>query len=145
MTHSIDHQPEAVEETDSEPYASSPEYLTLRRSFKQVVDCVTLQPTSIRSALFAKGYIPDEVRAYTTTNGISDECKAQKLLDAVLARVKLNPDVYHGFLKILGNERPWTDDIIKHLEGCFHLIKSDIEQTQLEGEWCVIGYNIRFT
>ncbi len=113
----------------------STEYRTLRNCYPELVEHVKLQLTTISSALFSKSYIPNNIHEYSTNDGVSDEKKAKKLLDAVLAKVKLNPDTYHGFVDILGREGSWADDIIKHLEDRFHSIKSEIKQTQHKGEY----------
>ncbi len=120
---------------NSADLGESTEYRTLRNCYPELVEHVKLQLTTISSALFSKSYIPNNIHEDSTSDGVSDEKKAKKLLDAVLAKVKLNPDTYHGFVDILGREGPWADDIIKHLKDHFHSIKSEMKQTQHKGEY----------
>ena len=97
----------------------TPEYLTLRKSYRMVSIHITPQTGDICGALFEKGYIPSEVKYKATTDGIPIDRKAQILLDTVVDKVELDPSVYHGFMDILKSEGPSADTIVKQLEEAF--------------------------
>ncbi len=105
-------------ETKDEPDSSvsSPEYRTLCRSYSKVVDVVKVQQAAIWDDLFTRGYIPSSVRQYTINDGITDEMKTHRVLDALLAKVKVNPNAYHGFREVLKSDSPWGDDIVGLLD-----------------------------
>ena len=98
---------------------STPEYLTLRKSYQSVVTHITPQTGDICGALFEKGYIPSSVRNYATTDAIPNYKKAQELVNTVVDKVELDPSVYHGFISILKSEGPWADMIVEQLEVAF--------------------------
>ncbi len=106
-------EPEAREETDS---VNSPEYRTLRRAYLKVVAHVRIQKAVIWDALFSESYIPTNIHKYTLTDGISDEMKTRKVLDALLTKVISNPAAYHGFIRILKSDSTWGDDMVAVLD-----------------------------
>ena len=98
---------------------STPEYLTLRKSYTSLVAHITPQTGDIGGALFEKGYIPPAVLDYVTTAAVSNGEKAQRLVGALLAKVELDPSVYHGFISILKSEGQSADIIVEQLEEAY--------------------------
>ena len=98
---------------------STPEYLTLRKSYTSLVAHITPQTGDIGGALFEKGYIPPAVLDYVTTAAVSNSEKAQRLVGALLAKVELDPSVYHGFISILKSEGQSADIIVEQLEEAY--------------------------
>ena len=98
---------------------STPEYLTLRKSYTSLVAHITPQTGDISGALFEKGYIPPAVLDYVTTLAIPNNEKALKLVGALLAKVELDPSVYHGFMSILKSEGQSADTIVEQLEEAY--------------------------
>ena len=97
----------------------TPEYLALRKSYRNVLAHITPQTGDVCGALFEKGYIPPNVRTYATTDAIPNDRKAQALLDTVIDKVELDPSVYHGFMELLKSEGPSADTIVEQLEEAF--------------------------
>ena len=97
----------------------TPEYLALRKSYRNVLAHITPQTGDVCGALFEKGYIPPNVRTYATTDAIPNDRKAQALLDTVIDKVEVDPSVYHGFMDILKSEGPSADTIVEQLEEAF--------------------------
>ena len=98
---------------------STPEYLTLRKSYTSLVAHITPQTGDIGGALFEKGYVPPAVLDYVTTLAIPNNEKALKLVGALLAKVELDPSVYHGFISILKSEGQSADIIVEQLEEAY--------------------------
>ena len=98
---------------------STPEYLTLRKSYTSLVAHITQQTGDTGGALFEKGYIPPAVLDYVTTAAVSNSEKAQRLVGALLAKVELDPSVYHGFISILKSEGQSADIIVEQLEEAY--------------------------
>ena len=92
----------------------SPEYKAFKKCYNVIVNNVKQQVGEICDSLYAKGYLTETVRDYTRTDGIPDLKKAQKLVDSVSDAIKLNPNVFHGFIAIL--EGPFNGDIVKILQ-----------------------------
>ena len=97
----------------------TPEYLALRKSYRNVLSHITPQTGDICGALFEIGYIPPTVRTYATTDAIPNDRKAQALLDTVIDKVELDPSVFHIFVSILKSEGPSADIIVEQLEEAF--------------------------
>ena len=98
---------------------STPEYLTLRKSYTSLVAHITPQTGDIGGTLFEKGYVPPTVLDYVTTLAIPNNEKALKLVGALLAKVELDPSVYHGFINILKREGQSADMIVEQLEEAY--------------------------
>ena len=103
----------------SQASTSTPEYLTLRKSYRVLITHIKTQPGSICDALFEKGYIPPGVRDSTRNRSILNEEKAQTLVDTIIDRVAFDASVYHGFVDILKSEGPWAENITKMLTQQF--------------------------
>ncbi len=61
-----------------------------------------------------------------------DSDKSRKILDVIIHRIKLNPNVFHGFIKAIAG--PSTDDVVKKLHDSYERHKtatSRVEQPQL--------------
>ena len=82
-----------------------------------VIDTLKAEPDAFCDALFAKGYIPSDVRDYTRIAAITGTDKARRLADIVIDRIKHNPNVFHGFIELL--RRPSTDDIVKKIKESY--------------------------
>ena len=81
---------------------ASPEYRTLKQSYRLLVDIIKESPDTICDALIAKEYVsPSKHDDFAA--GISPAAKARALLNSVLRKVKHHPEVYHGFVEILCN------------------------------------------
>ncbi len=118
---------------------STPEYLTLRRSYLAVITHVKEQPGTICDSLFEKGYISTTVHVFVRSRAHSDEEKAQKLIDTVLDKVKHDRSVYYGFLEILKTEGPLAKSIIARLEECFAVVESELAVQQIPAEVAAIS------
>ena len=101
------------------PQASTPEYLTLRKTYRVLITHIKTQPGNICDALFESGYIPSAVRDLTRNRSILNEEKAQKLVDTIIDRVAIDTSVYHGFIDILKSEGPWAETITEKLTEQF--------------------------
>ena len=69
---------------------------------------------SLRKATFLPAVLD-----YVTTAAVSNGEKAQRLVGALLAKVELDPSVYHGFISILKSEGPSADIIVEQLEEAY--------------------------
>ena len=98
---------------------STPEYLTLRKSYRAMVTHFKAQTGGICDALFEKGYIPSSARDYVRTDMIPDERKAEKLVDTLVDKIEQDSSVYSGFINILQSEGPSADSLIVLLEERF--------------------------
>ena len=119
--------------TGSRDRQSSPEYSTLRRSFRNLIIHVKAQAGDICDALFEYGFIPPDVKGYVRTDSIPDETKARKLIDTLLDKVRENPSVYYGFIDILKSEGPSADTVVEQLENCFEKEKVCFDCSSSEG------------
>ncbi len=118
---------------------STPEYLTLRGSYKAVITHVKEQTGTICDSLFEKGYISTTVRDFVRSIAHSDEEKAEKLIDTVVDKVKHDRSVYCGFLEILKTEGPLAKSIIARLEECFAVVESEQAVQQIPAEVAAIS------
>ncbi len=116
---------------------STPEYLTLRRSYLALITHVKEQPGTICDSLFAKGYISTTFRDFVRSRAHSDEEKAQKLMDTVLDKV--DRSVYYGFLEILKTEGRSAKPIIARLEECFAVVESELAVQQIPAKVAAIS------
>ena len=98
---------------------STPEYLTLRKSYTKLVMHIKTQPGDICDALFEKGFIPPTVRDFVRSRSVLDDEKAQRLVDTVIDRVEQDSCVYNSFMSILNKDGPWADPIVGQLEEAF--------------------------
>ena len=98
---------------------STPEYLAFRKCYRSVRIHITPQIEDIHDALFEKGYIPPSVQDYAATDAIPKEMKARSLVDTVIKKIELDPEVFHGFVSILKNEGPSADSIVEQLGEVF--------------------------
>ena len=73
----------------------------------------------ICDALFENGLIPPTVCDYVSTDGIQDEKKAKRLINALMGKVEADPSTYYRFMSVLKNEGPWADTIVEQLEEAF--------------------------
>ena len=113
---------------------STPEYLTLRNSYRVVLTHVSTQTNDVCDALFEKGYISPAVCDYVSTDAIPNERKARKLVRTLMAKVELDPSVYHGFMSILKSQGPWADTIVKQLEEAFKAEQSALADCDCSSE-----------
>ena len=95
------------------------EYLTIRKSYRRLVSYFSQETEEICDALFEKGYITPPVRDYVRIETIQPRQKARKLADALIDMVGQKSSVFYGFLGILKNEGPSTDNIVQQLEEGF--------------------------
>ena len=95
------------------------EYSTLFEARKLLITHIKTELGDICDALFQKEYIPSEVKDVVETIGIPNEQKARRLVDTLLERVEIDPNIYYGFINILKDTGPWEDTIIKKLEELF--------------------------
>lgn len=99
---------------DPEPNSigtTTPEYLSLKDHYADLIRAVKTQVGTYADELFSRDYISSEVLEYTRTTGIVDSDKARKLMDSVIDRIKLNPALFHGFVKIVK-----SDTVVKKLQ-----------------------------
>ena len=110
----------------------SPEYLSFQENFEALVSTFKAQPAAYADSLFSKGYIPDENLEFSRLNGVIDSDKSRKILDAIIHRIEVNPNVFHGFIAAIAG--PSTDDVVKKLHNSYEHHKtatSRVEQPQL--------------
>ncbi len=100
----------------------SPEYLSVQENFEALVSTFKAQPAAYADSLFSNGYIPDEVLEYSRLNGVMDSDKSRKMLDAIIHRITLNPNVFLGFIAAIAG--PSTDDIVKKLHDSYERNKT---------------------
>ena len=98
---------------------STPEYLTLRKSYKALVAHIKVQLGCICDSLFEQGHVSEEVCDYVGTDAIPDGKKARKLVNALMKKVEFECRIYHDFLSILKDEGPSSDYIVQQLEECY--------------------------
>ena len=106
--------------TSSKPVAhsstSTPQYLTLRKSYRLLVIYITPQTGEFCDYFFEAGYISSTVRNYVRTDALPEDKKAQKLMDTLIDKVESDVSVYYGFIEILKNGGPPANDIVAQLE-----------------------------
>ena len=109
--------------TSSKPVAqsstSTPQYLTLRKSYRLLVTHITAQTGEFCNSLFEGGYISSSVRNYVRIDALSEDKKAQKLMDTVIDKVESDVSVYYGFIDILKSGGFPANDIVAQLEEQF--------------------------
>ena len=95
--------------------AESQEYKTLLECFDSLVTALKSSSVSIADELAAKGLVPPGEISYLRT----DSEQARDLASKILDRVKLAPERYHDFVKILSKHQ-WMEDFIKILTTAYH-------------------------
>ena len=98
---------------------ATPEYLTIVRCYQMLVDVLKQSVNSIVSALFAKGYISENIRDKTRLDLVTPSDKITIVLDCLTDRIKHEPKAYHQFVEILEEMRPWTDLVLESLSKRF--------------------------
>ncbi len=111
----------------------SPEYLTLRESYQEVIDCVKESTESICNALFSKGIITTENRDYARHPTHLGSHKAGKLVDAVLDKIEHDKKVFQDFIKILKHEGLCTQSIVELLENKYKQKLTEEKEPQQTG------------
>ena len=98
---------------------STPQYLTLRKSYRLLVTYITAQTGEFCDSLFEGGYISSSVRNYVRTDALPEDKKAQKLMDTLIDKVESDVSVYYGFMEILKRGGSPANDIVAQLEERF--------------------------
>ena len=107
-----DHNLQAFRMATKQP--STPESAAFQECYVELIATVKTQPGSICDACFSKGYISPNIRDCMRIDSVTNESKAQKLIDAISDKIELNPSVFHGFMELL--KSPSTDDMAKILQ-----------------------------
>ena len=97
--------------------ASTPEYVTFRKNYTKLVSIVAADHDAICDALFEKGYISPDVRDHTRNATYTSQDKARKLVDSIIDRISLRPEVFHGFLEVL--DTPHNKDFADSLRQSY--------------------------
>ena len=108
---------------------STPQYLTLRKSYRLLVTHITAQTGEFCDSLFEGGYISSSVRNYVRIDALSEDKKAQRLMDTMIDKVESDVTVFYGFMDILKRGGPPANDIVAQLEEHF-----EKEQATLAGD-----------
>ena len=82
-----------------------------------IVTTIKNEPGAFCDALFARGFISESVRDFARNRFISDEEKAQKFVDTLIDRIKVDVSVFHGFIEIV--KRPSTSNIVEMLQQSY--------------------------
>ena len=103
---------------------STPHYVALRSSYRSLVAHFKAQPGDICDAFFEKGLITTAVRDFVRSRSVLEDEKAQKLMDSVIDKVELDPNVYYCLIGILKSEGRSADTIVEQLEEAFKAEKA---------------------
>ena len=124
----------------------SPEYKTLVQCYPTLVSCVQQSPNDISLNLIPSGILTQHDIEYLRDRSISIDKKARRLLNIVLNRVQIDPQVYHTFIAALENAGSWTRKAVADLEQTYvSLIQSpvaDVPSTEEPGESFVFEFLI---
>ena len=101
---------------------TTPEYVALRKCYEQVIGVVSSDPGSLCDALFSKGCITKHVKNYTRNDSVLAEDKARKLIDSVMDRIELEPNVFIEFIEAL--KSPHHTKLKEKLNECYQIEKN---------------------
>ena len=94
----------------------SPEYKALARCYSRLLIYIRQAPNDIADHLRPSGILAPQDFSYLNNPGHDHDVKARRLLDAVLDRVKVDPQVYHTFVAALKAAGHWTEAAVSELE-----------------------------
>ena len=98
------------------PSISTPEYVTFRKCYPDSISYMSKQPGDVCDRLFSEGYISPEVRDQARNVSKTEKERAQKLADTLIDKIKQNPSVFHGFIKIIEKDGPWASDFFEAIK-----------------------------
>ena len=110
---------------------STPQYLTLRKSYRLLVTHITAQTGEFCDSLFEAGYISSSVRNYVRTDAFPEEKKAQKLMDTLIDKVESDVTVYYGFMDILKRGGPPANNTAAQLEEHFEKEQANLASNNI--------------
>ena len=103
----------------------SPEYKTLTQCYPKLFTCVKQSPSDIVAQLRPSGILAPGDLSFLYNSQKSNDEKAQKIIDAVINQVEINPRVFRIFVSALKTAGSWTKTIVLELNNlCISL--SDI-------------------
>ena len=111
--------PSPVSSTSSTSVEESPEYTTMRECHVVLVDLLKPAIASLGNVLFARGFIPQDVKENLRMNFITPANKASEVVDCVTSQVKHNKSAYHKFVSILREQGQWTELVVERLTSCY--------------------------
>ena len=117
------------------PSTTTPEYVTFRECYPRIINYMSEHLGQVCDKLFSKGYISPEVRNQARNASTTKGEKAQLLADTLIDRIEQNPSVFHGFIKIISEDGPWANDLVKTLKDYHEVEQERQEQTQCVGVW----------
>ena len=112
------------------PSTTTPEYVTFRECYPGIINYMSEHLGQVCDKLFSKGYISPEVRNQARNTAITKGERAQLLADTLIDRIEQNPSVFHGFIKIISEDGPWANDLVKTLKD-YHEAERE-RQEQIE-------------
>ena len=102
---------------DSHSSIFTPEYLAFQKCYQVLVTTIKTESGAFCDALFARGYISESVRDFARNRFISEEEKAQKFVDTLIDRIKVDVSVFHGFIEII--KRPSMNSVVEILQQSY--------------------------
>ncbi len=83
---------------------SSPEYQATLKSYVNLIEYASLEPGRLCDLFFGAKYISTDVRKFIRDKSQQEMDKARKLIDTIIDQIGVEPNVFHGFMKILKDE-----------------------------------------
>ena len=101
----------------------TPEYYTVVKCNQILVDMLKQSYKELGNVLFAEGFISKEIWDGLRMESVPPVDKARSIVSSLIDRIEHDTNSYQLFVKILENEKPWSDLLLEKLNRHYLSLK----------------------